>query len=92
MSPRHNPLQTLKPILDSLRDRYGPYIISPPAGRNAPVAILLPTDIRYCFECTEFKPREQMRYDDICAACAGQPRPKKKKTTRRAPRANGMDY
>jgi len=39
-------------------------------------------DVRYCAQCENFKPRAQMRYLDICAACAG--RPKKKKPTRRA--------
>ena len=81
MPPRDDPLPSLLPLLESIRARYGPYVISPPAGSGAPVAIVLPMDVRYCAECENFKPRAQMRYLDICAACAG--RPKKKKPTRR---------
>jgi len=85
MPPHSDPLLNLKPLLDSLRAPYGPYIISPPAGRSAPVAIILPMAIRYCAECEKFKPLAQMRYDDICATCAGIPRPKKKKVAKKNP-------
>ena len=71
--PPRDPLPFLKPLLEQLRARYGPYIISPPTGRSAPVAIVLPPEIRYCSECEQFKPMVAMRCGHICAACAGKP-------------------
>jgi len=88
-SPRNNPLSSLLPLLEAIRDRYGPYVISPPAGRSAPVAIILPNDIRYCSECNDFKPRDQMRYDDICASCAGPPPSTPKRAKPKAKHAKG---
>jgi hypothetical protein len=83
-----DPILSLNPLLGQLRARYGPYIISPPAGRSAPVAIILPSDVRYCSECNDFKPRDQMRYDEICAACAGPPPSAPKRLKPKAKHAN----
>ena len=61
--------------LSGLQAEFGPAVIAPPAEPSAPVAVLLPTPVRYCVSCRQFRPAALMRDADLCPTCPAPPWP-----------------